>query len=69
MSRELLSEAKTHLGIIHQMDVLKIITQLKIVSEASEEVDELKGLSKEEYAQLESLLVKYRWMLDRIKIK
>lgn len=65
---ELNEAAKTHLRIIHQMDVVKVLEQIKVVSESSDDCAELSGLSKQEYTKMISLMEKYKNMLDNIKV-
>ncbi len=66
--KELNEAAKSHLHITHQMDIIKVLEQMKIVSESSEDCKELSGLNKQEYTTMISLVEKYKMMLNNIKV-
>lgn len=66
--KELSPSARQHLSLIHHVDVVKILEQLKVVAVNSNECKDLQGLTDSEYEQLIQLLDKYQKMLDKINL-
>lgn len=63
---QLTDEARSHLGVIHSIDVFKVLEQIKAVRDQVELIDEFKEISKQEMDTLVNLLEKYRGILKKI---
>jgi hypothetical protein len=61
---KLTSEAKIQLGIIHKMDVLKVLNQMELILDNIDNIDEFKDFSKKDFEELVRLTNKYHEILS-----
>lgn len=66
-NKQLTEDGRIHLGIIHQVDTLKVLEQIKAVADDANDIIEFSSFTQQDFEDLIKLLGKYHAILKAIR--